>query len=198
MTWCSEKAWEPPPPPPLWANWKQMLGQRGFLLARVYVHEAHSFSPPPRVCPAVAIAVLGVYTAGRESCDRALRPESLWWVSLAPVLVNPRQLEVVALSRWLQWNPCGSDSRPAWVWTSDRTPPWSPAVVSVIWGFVHGSGSRPFMWPRFWACGAFPPTLFLLFLWRPHCSISCVITVESQTHTDNLSRQLSHGIKCLF
>lgn len=66
---------------------------------------AHSFSPPPRVCPAVAVSVLVVFTAAGQSSDRgrkSLKRESLQWVSLAPVLVNLRQLEIVRLSRLLK------------------------------------------------------------------------------------------------
>lgn len=33
---------------------------------------AHSFSPPPRVCPAVVVSALSVYTAGAESSDWAV------------------------------------------------------------------------------------------------------------------------------
>lgn len=140
---------------------------------------AHSFSPPPRVCPAVSVSVLDVYTAGAESSNWATRasnqspfgefhwPRFSWtwdsWksfschVGLSKILVEATEglLGLDILSYSSLNSCCGYKSASlGWEALSTALAPGHHVAEFKVSGPV-----------------VLPPSLFLLFLWLPQRSV---------------------------
>ncbi len=102
MTWCCKKAQEPDAHPSGLTGSRCLASEAScwlvFMFLCTFLFTSSTCLP---CCGHLCAGCL--YSWSWEpwlGCKR-LKRESLWWVSLAPVLVNSWQLEIVPLSRWL-------------------------------------------------------------------------------------------------